>query len=595
MANIDWQNQKENIQQSTLNAKMELADINKKANTYFDNYLKSVGLYGSGAGAGVYNDMQTNLMNATSQINQQEQNQLNNARQDRTSQMQSMIQSALQAGATNEDIDNITSRYAEDSLTPGAMSGVENLKTINDIQQRTKAEAEQKAKDEEDRAFLYQAYQQALANNASAEELQSIRDQYNNIGADERKLTTLEQLQEAANNKTASDEAKANEEAQKEKDRTTFLNAYAEALTNGTAKDLEAIKAQYPELADELQKDVNVLTILADVDKAKTEREKAERESEAKETAIQTLAGKIAEMAQMYGYTRDEIDAQTDEVQEIFNDDSLTPTEKYIKSIGVIYGTTDNGTGNLSPKGVDYGTVKKQVEEGGQVVTKNVFPDTTTRRTTLKSMVNDAINDTNTVKGEIKIASAEMDKLGHFGDPTGCTLFVLQNAQNVFTNDELMDMYEEYYNAYVNPSASDKEKTRHLLETAQTAAKEGKVEDGVTIAPAYTSRGTGCAFTYYDGNWYVADVRGQHHFDAVFNEDDLTKVTGYVSTQPVKGTSSSNSTTTPTTTNSTSTGTTSSSTSTSKSSTSNMSTGIIPTNVPTSAYTKSSIKRGTKR
>lgn len=529
MANIDWQNQKENIQQSTLNAKMELADINKKASTYYENYLKSKGLYGSGAGAGVYNDMQTNLMNATSQINQQGQKQLDNARQDRTSQMQSMIQSALQAGATNEDIDNITSRYAEDSLTPGAMSGVENLKTINDIQQRTKAEAEQKAKDEEDRAFLYQAYQQALANNASAEELQAIRDQYNNIGADERKLTTLEQLQEAANNKTASDEAKAKDAEQKATNRATLLTAYQEALTNGASEEqLEKIKNNYPELAEELKPELTLLQELSTIANAKTDKEKAEAENNAKETLIQTLGDEVAKLADMYGYTQSEIEAKNNAIQEIFNDTSLTTTEKYLKALAVTHGANDEN-GEQEPQ--TDGTVKDETTD------TRVFENDEVRMANISAMQTLVASNPEAVHQKLYTYTNKAESLGHLGNAWGSTEAILKNAEAVYTNDEIANHYMNFYKEKSQGYQDEKylNQLSEVMDSAINLANNGVLPNGTTISIApnrglINPSGNAAYVYYYDedakqGNWYLAEQKIAT-FDSVQGAEDLKKIVG---------------------------------------------------------------------
>jgi len=96
----DWQNFLKNVNLSTANSKAELSAINSRTNSYVDNYLKSLGLQGTSAGATQLALNGTGLQNAYTQLNQNANDYIDAQREQNTDYLANEYQSAVNNGAS---------------------------------------------------------------------------------------------------------------------------------------------------------------------------------------------------------------------------------------------------------------------------------------------------------------------------------------------------------------------------------------------------------------------------------------------------------------------------------------------------------------
>lgn len=115
----DWQNFLKNVNLSTANSKAELSAINSRTNSYVDNYLKSLGLQGTSAGATQLALNGTGLQNAYTQLNQNANDYIDAQRQQNTDYLANEYQSAVNNGASSTELQSILDKYDDDSITSG--------------------------------------------------------------------------------------------------------------------------------------------------------------------------------------------------------------------------------------------------------------------------------------------------------------------------------------------------------------------------------------------------------------------------------------------------------------------------------------------
>lgn len=240
-ANSAWNEQKDRINQAALNYQQELDAINKKSSMYYDNLLKQLGLYGSGAGAGAYTDMAAQNANAAMKIEENRQNQIEQVRQANTEKLLDMVERYRQAGATDEEIEQLTQGINPEALTADAAREVDRIRGLNKAEQRAKAEAEAKEQSEEDKKKYKDNLDRVLSLYSSLELDDSELEKYltdNNINISDEDKAYAALVREIAKK---TDEATKGKESESKNDEVeeTMLGYLSEANNRGLGANVE--------------------------------------------------------------------------------------------------------------------------------------------------------------------------------------------------------------------------------------------------------------------------------------------------------------------------------------------------------------------
>lgn len=191
-----WKDQKNRINQSALNYKSELDAINQKSSMYYDDYLEMLGLKGSGAGAGLYNDMAVQNANAATKIEANRQNEIENARQANTDRLMALLDEAKKSGITfsDEELKDIVGTYSKDSLAAGTDAEATRWNRFSNLA---------KAKADEDE--FNKLYQTAIVNNADDEALAKLAKLYGK-DAKTREMEAAEIVAQNSNSKMSEED-----------------------------------------------------------------------------------------------------------------------------------------------------------------------------------------------------------------------------------------------------------------------------------------------------------------------------------------------------------------------------------------------------
>jgi hypothetical protein len=102
--NNDWQKIQQKIKSSMLNSKNEIAIAQRHAQANMDNYLKALGIEGTGLGQSAYIDLATQYSNMLSDVNTEERDRLDDAETDYNSKISADVKNLIDNNADDETI-----------------------------------------------------------------------------------------------------------------------------------------------------------------------------------------------------------------------------------------------------------------------------------------------------------------------------------------------------------------------------------------------------------------------------------------------------------------------------------------------------------
>lgn len=130
LANEEFKKYQNLLKSNQANLKAELGAIRDKSMATSENYLKQLGLQGSGVGQTAQAQMNTNYSNAIANLNAQNQASEQAWKEDYTNKMTNAYQNMIERGASYSDLKKFESEHIADNnvLTPGTNSYINALR-----------------------------------------------------------------------------------------------------------------------------------------------------------------------------------------------------------------------------------------------------------------------------------------------------------------------------------------------------------------------------------------------------------------------------------------------------------------------------------
>lgn len=254
------------LDKNKLSAQNELNKATSKSRTYMDNYLKALGLQGSGMGASANAQLGSNYASQMAQINADYNTQKLGLQQDYINSQKSEARDVLSGLNTNTDINNYlnslkgTDAYeyanniAQGKITANNQASFENEKQKNLAQLYTQMQGLDSTSDE------YKELQNLATEIEYSQDSNALQNLYNTYLESQNTLQTQMEEENAINNEIAENGYANNFSVKNAKPeyfgkfagsknsnstQSKYVNAILEASKNGTLKDGVIINFNY--------------------------------------------------------------------------------------------------------------------------------------------------------------------------------------------------------------------------------------------------------------------------------------------------------------------------------------------------------------